>query len=49
VTSKRHAVLASGKKSDIPIVAEVRELIVAARRTVAAAVNASLTRHCLQN
>ena len=43
VTSKRHAVLSSRKKSDIPIVVEVRGLIVAARKTVAAAVNASLT------
>ena len=43
MTSKRHAVLASRKKSDIPVVVEVRGLIVAARKTVAAAVNASLT------
>ena len=43
MTSRRNAVLRSRKKSDTPIVAEVRDLIVTARRTVAAAVNASLT------
>ena len=43
MTSKRRAVLSSSKKPDTPIVVEVRGLIVAARKTVAAAVNASLT------
>lgn len=43
MTAKRRAALASGRKADIPIVAEVRALIVSARKTVATTVNASLT------
>ena len=43
MTTKRRASLTSKRRSDIPIVAEVRELIVSARKTVATAVNASLT------
>lgn len=43
MTAKRLASLASRRKADIPIVAEVRALIVSARHTMATAVNASLT------
>jgi predicted nuclease of restriction endonuclease-like (RecB) superfamily len=43
VTAKRFTSLASRRKADIPIVAEVRALIVSARHTMATAVNASLT------
>ena len=41
--TKRRASLASNRTSDTPIVADVRALIVSARKTVATAVNASLT------
>ena len=44
MTAKRHAAVGSRRKSDIPIVAEVRALIVSARQTVSTAVNATLTR-----
>jgi predicted nuclease of restriction endonuclease-like (RecB) superfamily len=44
MTAKRRAMIASGRKSDIPLVAEVRALIVSTRQTVSKAVNASLTR-----
>jgi predicted nuclease of restriction endonuclease-like (RecB) superfamily len=44
VTGKRQGAVTAGRKPDLPIVAEVRALIVAARETVATAVNASLTR-----
>jgi predicted nuclease of restriction endonuclease-like (RecB) superfamily len=44
MTARRHAAIAAGRKSDIPIVAEVRALIVSARQTVSTAVNATLTR-----
>ena len=43
MTTKHRTLIASGRKSDIPIVAEVRALIVSARKTVATMVNASLT------
>ena len=43
MTAKRRVAVASGKNPDIPIVVEVRGLIIAARKTVAATVNASLT------
>jgi len=43
MTAKRHVALSSGRKADASIVAEVRALIVSARKTVATVVNASLT------
>ena len=43
MTTKRRASLASRRTSDIPIVAEVRALIVSAQRVVATAAKASLT------
>jgi hypothetical protein len=43
MTGKRRNAVASGITSDVPIVAEVRALIVSARKAVATVINASLT------
>lgn len=44
MTAKHSTSVASRKTSDLPIVAEVRELIASARGTISTAVNTSLTR-----
>ena len=40
MTNKRRATVATRRTSDMPLVAEVRALIVSARKAVATAVNA---------
>ena len=44
MTTKRPVTLTSGRKSGLPLVAQVRALIISARQTISTAVNASLTR-----
>jgi predicted nuclease of restriction endonuclease-like (RecB) superfamily len=43
MTTKRRSAIAASRTSNIPLIADVRALIVSARETVATAVNASLT------